>query len=148
MTITLEQRPQDAKAALVSVGAIAPKARGGGIAGSVFGSGVVKQPFDRLIDDSVSRNLQQSLRLQVVDLIAYAADRTARKETERFKAFSFDALVKRDKAHLDIFWLKDESLEESANLPPPDVIATEIAEDLAAALDQFAEIASSLSPNS
>jgi type I restriction enzyme M protein len=42
---------------------------------------------------------------------------------------------------LDIFWLKDESLEDSANLPAPDVIAAEIAEDLQAALDQFTQIA-------
>jgi type I restriction enzyme M protein len=77
----------------------------------------------------------------------HPADRSRRKETDRFKAFTYEELSKRDKANLDIFWLKDESLEESANLPPPDVIATEIAEDLAAALDQFAEIAASLSPD-
>ena len=41
-------------------------------------------------------------------------------------------------------WLKDESLEDSADLPPPDVIAAEIVEDLQAALAQFAEIASDL----
>jgi hypothetical protein len=41
-------------------------------------------------------------------------------------------------------WLKDESLEDSANLPDPDVIAQEIVEDLQAALAQFAEIASDL----
>jgi len=40
--------------------------------------------------------------------------------------------------NLDIFWLKDESLEDSANLPDPDVIAAEIVEDLQAALAQFA----------
>src|SRR5437879_753610 len=40
------------------------------------------------------------------------------------------------------FWLKDESLEDGANLPDPDVIAQEIVEDLQAALAQFAEIAS------
>jgi len=52
--------------------------------------------------------------------------------------------LKRDKVNLDIFWLKDESLEDSANLPEPDVIAAEIAEDLEAALDQFSQIASDL----
>jgi type I restriction enzyme M protein len=46
--------------------------------------------------------------------------------------------------NLDIFWLKDESLEDSANLPGPDIIAAEIVEDLQAALAQFAEIASDL----
>jgi type I restriction enzyme M protein len=40
-----------------------------------------------------------------------------------------DELIKRDKASLDIFWLKDESLEDSANLPDPDVIAAEIVDD-------------------
>ena len=45
---------------------------------------------------------------------------------------------------LDIFWLRDESLEDSANLPDPDTLAAEIAEDLQAALDQFALIAQDL----
>ena len=70
--------------------------------------------------------------------------RHQRKETERFKAFSYDALIKRDKVNLDIFWLKDEALEESANLPPPDIIAQEISDDLQAALEQFATIAEDL----
>jgi type I restriction enzyme M protein len=52
--------------------------------------------------------------------------------------------MKRDKVSLDIFWLKDDSLEDSANLPDPDIIAAEIAEDLQAALDQFAQIAREL----
>jgi hypothetical protein len=45
---------------------------------------------------------------------------------------------------LDIFWLRDESLEDTANLPDPDVLALEIIEDLQAALEQFAEIAEDL----
>jgi len=49
-------------------------------------------------------------------------------------------LVGRDKANLDIFWLRDKSLEGSEDLQPPDVIAAEIAENLEAALDQFTEI--------
>jgi len=53
-------------------------------------------------------------------------------------------LVKRDKVNLDIFWLKDESMEESANLPEPNLIAAEITEDLEAALEQFATIAEDL----
>ena len=43
-----------------------------------------------------------------------------------------------------IFWLKDESLEASDNLPDPDVIAQEIVEDLEAALEQFREIVGDL----
>jgi hypothetical protein len=47
----------------------------------------------------------------------------------------------RDKDSLDIFRLRDKSLEESDNLPDPDVLAQEIVEDLKAALEQFREIA-------
>ena len=71
-------------------------------------------------------------------------NRHDRKETERFHVFDYEDLIKRDKVSLDIFWLKDDSLEDSANLPDPDVIAAEIAEDLQAALDQFAQIAGTL----
>ena len=44
-------------------------------------------------------------------------------------------------------WLKDESFEDSANLPAPDIIAQEIVEDLQAALAQFGEIAADLRNN-
>jgi type I restriction-modification system DNA methylase subunit len=74
-------------------------------------------------------------------------NRHERKESERFKGFAYEELTKRDKLNLDIFWLKDESLEDSANLPDPDVIAAEIVEDLQAALAQFAEIAADLRNN-
>ena len=67
-----------------------------------------------------------------------------RVETERFKPFTYEELVKRDKVNLDIFWLKDEALEESANLPAPEIIAQEITDDLEAALEQFATIAEDL----
>jgi len=53
-------------------------------------------------------------------------------------------LINRDKASLDIFWLRDESLEESDNLPDPDILAQEIVEDLEVALEQFREIATDL----
>jgi type I restriction enzyme M protein len=62
----------------------------------------------------------------------------------RWRAFNYDELVKRDKVNLDIFWLKDEAMEESANLPAPGIIAQEIAADLEAALEQFATIADDL----
>jgi type I restriction enzyme M protein len=57
-------------------------------------------------------------------------NRHERNESERFKSFTYEELTKRDKVNLDIFWLKDEALEESANLPDPDIIAAEIVEDL------------------
>jgi type I restriction enzyme M protein len=65
----------------------------------------------------------------------------------RWRAFPYAELMKRDKVNLDIFWLRDESLEDSQNLPEPGVIAAEIVEDLQAALDQFAEIATDLKRN-
>ncbi|MDR2862902.1 MAG: SAM-dependent methyltransferase, partial [Puniceicoccales bacterium] len=68
---------------------------------------------------------------------ASTLNRYSRKETERFKAFTYDELIKRDKVNLDIFWLKDDALEDSANLPAPEVIAADIIEDLEAALEQF-----------
>ena len=46
---------------------------------------------------------------------------------------------------LDLFWLKDTSLTDMDSLPPPDVLATEIADDLATALEQFTKIAARLS---
>ncbi len=39
----------------------------------------------------------------------------------RWRAYDYDQLIARDKASLDIFWLKDESLEDSDNLPAPEV---------------------------
>jgi type I restriction enzyme M protein len=66
-------------------------------------------------------------------------------ETGRWRSFTFDELVARDKVNLDIIWLRDESLEDSANLPDPDVLAVEIMEDLRAALEQFSNIAGELS---
>ena len=50
-------------------------------------------------------------------------------------------MLARDKVSLDIFWLRDESLEDSAGLPEPDILAAEIVQDLEAALEQFAAIA-------
>ena len=67
-------------------------------------------------------------------------NRHDRGETERFKSFSYDELMQRDKVSLDIFWLRDESLEDTENLPEPDELAGEIVANLAAALEQFQDI--------
>lgn len=66
----------------------------------------------------------------------------ARPETNRTKSttdgrcrvYTYEELIARDKGSLDIFWLRDESLSDSDNLPAPEVIALEIVEDLEAAL--------------
>jgi type I restriction enzyme M protein len=53
-------------------------------------------------------------------------------------------VLQRDKVSLELSWIPDESLEDSASLPDPDEIAAEIVEDLQAALEQFAAIANEL----
>ena len=53
----------------------------------------------------------------------------------------YEDLVSRDKASLDIFWLRDESLEDADNLPAPELILQEIMEDLEGALAQLREMA-------
>ena len=75
------------------------------------------------------------------------ANRRDRKESSpegRWRSFGYDELLKRDKLNLDIFWLRDKTLEDSENLPEPDVLAQEIADDLQTALEQFAAIAAEL----
>jgi len=67
-------------------------------------------------------------------------NRFKRKESERFKKFTYDEIIARDKTSLDIFWLKDESLGDLENLPDPDIIALEIIENLEAGLNNFKEI--------
>ncbi len=62
----------------------------------------------------------------------------------RWRVYSYEELIQRDKLSLDIFWLRDESLESSDNLPDADIIAEEIADDLRAALSQFEEIQADL----
>ncbi|MGH8856656.1 MAG: type I restriction-modification system subunit M [Polaromonas sp.] len=87
---------------------------------------------------------------EFVDLYS-VANRNKRKPTwsaenpdGRWRVYTYEELIARDKASLDIFWLKDESLADSDNLPAPEVIAQEIVEDLQAALEQFKLIAGDL----
>ncbi|MEX2163169.1 MAG: class I SAM-dependent DNA methyltransferase [Sulfuricaulis sp.] len=67
-----------------------------------------------------------------------------KKPGGRFRAYTYDEIASRDKVSLDIFWLRDETLSDSDNLPNPDVLAQEIVEDLEAALEQFREVATDL----
>ena len=88
--------------------------------------------------------------LRVEDLAEFVdcykpGQRHERSENERFHSFTYEELLQRDKLSLDITWLRDESLEDSSNLPAPEIIAQEIVEDLEAALAEFAQIASTLS---
>ena len=62
----------------------------------------------------------------------------------RWRCYDYEELTKRDKLSLDIFWLKDKSLEDSETLPEPDVLAQEITDDLQTAIDQFTTVLNSL----
>jgi type I restriction enzyme M protein len=103
-----------------------------------------------IYDLRTNKHFTQLKRSDLDDFVVcyHPENRHERIESERFKCFTYDELVKRDKVNLDIFWLKGESLEDSANLPPPDIIAAEIVEDLEAALAQFAEITGDLTQDS
>lgn len=62
----------------------------------------------------------------------------------RWRCYTYDELLKRDKLNLDLFWLRDHSLTDPDSLPAPDVLAQEIVDDLEAALEQFSKIAARL----
>jgi type I restriction enzyme M protein len=68
-----------------------------------------------------------------------------RKETERFRKFTYDEIALRDKTSLDIFWLKDNSLTDLDNLPDPDVLVKDIIENLESSLESLREISNNLS---
>ena len=71
-------------------------------------------------------------------------ERTDGGEDSRWRSFTYDELLARDKVNLDLTWLRDESLEDLDNLPAPEVIAREIVEDLTAALVEFEAVATAL----
>ena len=78
-------------------------------------------------------------------------DRHNRRETwsennpeGRWRRYSREEILQRDKTSLDIFWLRDESLGDLENLPEPDDIAADIIENLEAGLDSFREVLSKL----
>jgi type I restriction enzyme M protein len=71
-----------------------------------------------------------------------------RAEMERFKRWRFEELEARPGLNLDIWAdVQDESLEDAASLPAPEVIAEEIVESLTAALEQFSAVAAELGGN-
>ncbi len=81
-----------------------------------------------------------------------AENRHSRKETwhpeknpeGRWRKFKYQDLIARDKASLDLFWLKDKSLSDMDDLPEPDLLATEIIDNLEAGLNSFREVLGAL----
>jgi len=72
-------------------------------------------------------------------------NRLLRTETERFKKFTYNEIILRDKTSLDIFWLKDNSLTDLDNLPDPEVLVEDIIENLESSLESLREISNNLS---
>ncbi len=65
----------------------------------------------------------------------------ARKNPEgRWRRFTYEEIIARDKTSLDITWIKDKSLTDLDNLPDPDVLAEEIIENLEAGIESFREV--------
>ena len=75
------------------------------------------------------------------------SNRYDRKETwsednpdGRFRRFDVKQFFERDKTSMDFFWIKDKSLADLDNLPDPDVLASEIIDNLQSAFDSFKEL--------
>jgi type I restriction enzyme M protein len=105
--------------------------------------------YDLRTNQHFTLKTRRMKRADLDDFVALynPANRTKRKPTYsaanpegRWRAFDYDELVARDKCSLDLFWRKDEGLLDADDLPDPDEIALEIAEDLRAAVAQIEEI--------
>jgi type I restriction enzyme M protein len=79
-----------------------------------------------------------------VDSYKPGRPRNERQETDQFKKFSYDELLARDKANLDIIWLKDNSIEDAADLPTPEVLAREIVDEFETAIEEMRAIIAAL----
>jgi type I restriction enzyme M protein len=65
----------------------------------------------------------------------------------RWRKYTYDEVIARDKTSLDIFWLKDKSLTDLDNLPDPDILANEIIENIESGLASFREIMETINAN-
>ena len=91
------------------------------------------------------KNLKDFVKLYNSQNIADRKETYSKENPDgRWRCFNYEDIVKRDKTNLDIFWIKDKSLEDLDNLPTPDVIANELVEELGSALKQLRGIASDL----
>ena len=109
--------------------------------------------YDLRTNKHFTLRTRQLQRTDLDEFVAcYKADNPRRRKPTwseetpdgRWRVYSYEELLQRDKLSLDIFWLRDKSLESSDNLPDADIIAEEIADDLRAALGQFEEIQADL----
>ena len=68
-------------------------------------------------------------------------------EEGRWRKYSYEDIIARDKTSLDIFWIKDKSLTDLDNLPDPDILANEIIENIESGLNAFKEIKETINGN-
>lgn len=90
------------------------------------------------------RQLTRGHLQDFVDSYRPGRPHSERVQSERFRPFTYDDLVARDKVNLDITWLRDPTLGDDAEALPPELIAQEILEDLQAALVEFQAVADRL----
>ncbi len=103
------------------------------------------------VHHTLKKNPMQYEDLQDFITLYNPSNRNARKETwseenpeGRWRKFTYDEIINRDKTNLDIFWLKDKRLADLDNLPDPDILANEIIENLEAGLESFKAVMESL----
>lgn len=82
--------------------------------------------------------------MEFIECYAPGKPISKRRETERFKRFNYVDLIARDKTNLDIFWLKDDSMTDTASLPKPEVLTAQIIQDLEECLAEFREVGAEL----
>ncbi|KUI97520.1 type I restriction-modification system methyltransferase subunit [Vibrio sp. MEBiC08052] len=81
---------------------------------------------------------------KVEDTSVSNSEATPEGPNGRWREYSYDEIISRDKTNLDITRLKGESLEDTENLQPPAVIVSEIVELLTAALEEFKSVEEAL----
>jgi type I restriction enzyme M protein len=105
--------------------------------------------YDLRTNKHFTLKTKRMTRADLDEFVAYyrPTDRNCREATwsaqtpdGRWRAFTSDEILARDKVSLDLFWLRDESLEHSASLPEPNLLAQEIADDLRSALAQIEDV--------
>jgi type I restriction enzyme M protein len=92
-----------------------------------------------------SEDLEDFIKCYKPDDITDRIETWSEENSEgRWKKYSYEEIISRDKTSLDIFWLKDKSLTNLEDLPDPDVLASEIIENLEAGLESFRSVLNSL----
>ena len=91
------------------------------------------------------QHLEDFINLYNLDNLAKRKETWSEEKDEgRWRKYSYEDIIARDKTSLDIFWIKDKSLTDLDNLPDPDILANEIIENIESGLSCFKEIMESI----